>query len=98
MSVRKAVKKSVSGIIKRELAPMSIVNINMREDENGHDGEPIYRIEVIFNGEGPHPERVSKMLVCVWRHLWDIDDKRFPDITFLTTEDAKDYYEPVALD
>ena len=98
MSVRKAVKKSVTGIVKRELAPTALVGINMRVDENGYDGEPLYYIDVIFDGERPRPDQVGSMLVGVWRHLWDIDDKRFPIFTFLTTEDAKDYYEPVSFD
>ena len=98
MSDLTKVKKSVTGIVKQELSPTHIVKINMREDESGYDGEPLYRIDVIFDGDRPEPEKVSGMLLRVMDYLWDMKDERFPMITFLTPEDAKDYYEPVAFD
>ncbi|MCY4047630.1 MAG: hypothetical protein OXF42_05965 [Candidatus Dadabacteria bacterium] len=96
--VEKSVEKFVNKVVKKELAPTSIVKINMREDESGYDGKPLYRIDIIFDGNRPHPEQVSNMLISVGDYLWDIDDERFPLFTFLTPEDAKDYYDPVKLD
>ena len=98
MSHLAKVRKSVSDIVKVELAPTPIVKINIYEDESGYDGEPLYRIDIVFDGERPGAEQVSSLLLRVTDYLWDIDDERFPLITFLTPEDAKDYYDPVKLD
>ena len=92
------IRKHVNDTVKKELAPTSVVKIKMKEDESGYDGSPLYRIDVIFKGERPRPEKVSSLLLNVRKYLWEIDDNRFPLFTYLTPEDAKDYYEPVAFD
>ena len=98
MSNLAKVEKPVKAIVKRELASTTVIKINMYEDESGYDGEPLYRIDIICDGDSPKPEHASNMLVCVREYLWDLGDLRWPMFTFLTPEDAVDYYAPVQLD
>lgn len=83
MSNFEKVKKSVPGIIKRALKPTRVSKVNIREDDSGYDGEPLYRIDVIFEGDRPKPENVGKMSLRLQDYLWDIDDERSPVVSFV---------------
>ena len=83
MSNFEKVKKSVPGIIKRALKPCRVSKVNIREDESGYDGEPLYRIDIVFEGGRPKPDNVSKMFIRVQDYLWDINDERSPLYSFV---------------
>ena len=78
-----AVKEAVTAIVKRELAPIAVVEVNMREDISVCDGDPIYRIDIVFDGARPSGEQASSTLLKLREYLWDMDDERFPLITFI---------------
>ncbi|MCY4042729.1 MAG: ankyrin repeat domain-containing protein [Candidatus Dadabacteria bacterium] len=75
---------SVSAIVKEELKSTRVSKVNIREDESSYDSEPLYRIEIIFEGKRLNPDNVNKMLLRVRDCLLDIDDERFPLITFVS--------------
>ena len=87
-----AVKRHLTGIIKRELAPARVVKVNMREGENLFDGRPIFQVDIIFDAERLDPEKLGGMMLAVQDHLWDINHEREPEYKLLPVEEAEDYY------
>ena len=99
MSNLAKVEKPVKAIVKRGLASTTVIKINMYEEESSYDGEQHYCIDIIFDSERPpRPEDVGNTLLAVRKYLWSLGDLRWPMLTFLTPEDAVDYYDPVQLD
>ena len=98
MSGIETVRDSVSDIVRNELASTSVVGVDMREDVSGYDGEPLYRVAVVFEGKRPRPKQVGSMLLHVRKYLWNAGDERFPIFTFLTPKDAEEYYGSRASD
>ena len=86
----------VKQVVETRLAPARVLNLSVREDVDS-DGDPIFRIVVVFEAEGDRldPDRV----VGLTRHLrnrldelgsdlGELVPERFPMFTFMTAEEA----------
>ena len=88
------VKRWVTRTAKKELVPIRVVKVNMREGETSIDREPAYRIDIVFEGDRLDPRKVSNMLLAIKAHFWDIKEARVPMYGFLKPEDEESYYAP----
>ena len=95
MSDFETVRKDLTEIVKRELSQTSVVKVNIKEDEDFYNGDPLYRIDIIFGGRLPEPDEINGLLRSTKNHLWDANDGHAPHFTFLTRKDAEDYYDRV---
>ena len=90
----------VKQVVQKQLAPAKIVDLTVEKDEDA-DGDPILRIEVVFEAEGDRldPEKV----LGLGRHLHErlhqpsrttqalhSSADRFPIFSFMTSEEAAD--------
>ena len=89
------IKKHVAEIARRELTTAKVAKINMYEGESSIDGAPLLHIDVIFEGERPASAECGNLMLLVHQYFWSIENELDPLFTFLTTEDALDYYDPV---
>ena len=94
MSNFQAVKRFVTKTAKKELAPTRVVKINMREGVTSSDGEPAYRIDIIFDGERIDAERLGNMSRAIKAHFWAIKEEHTPVYSFLRPEDEEWFYAP----
>ena len=88
------VKKFVTDTVKKELAPTRIVKVNMREGINSSDGEPSYRIDIVFDGDKIDARKFGNVLLAVDAHFWEIKEEHVPVYSFLKPEDEEWYYAP----
>lgn len=92
MSHFNEVQQYVTRTVKKELAPTRIVKVNMREGRSGLDGEPMYEIDIIFEGEKIDARKFGNLMLTVREHLWNAGDKHFPYFNFLGPEDEARFY------
>ena len=64
----------------------------MEEGERSTDGGPLYRIDIIFDGDRPDGKRFGNLIFAVNEHFRKIRDEHLPRFKLLTPEDAADYY------
>ena len=88
------IKKFVADAVKRELPSTKIAKVNMYEGESGIDGAPIFHIDLVFDDERLVAEEYVNLNVLVHQYFWQHYAECTPLFTFLTTEDALDYYDP----
>lgn len=88
------IKKYVADAVRRELSSTRVVKVNMYMSESDIDGAPLFRIDVIFEGNRPVTEEFMSLSLCVHDYFRGMDNDVHPLFTFLTTEDALDYYDP----
>ena len=86
------IKEFVTKTVKRELAPARIVGVNTREDVCFYDGELLYRIDVVIDGDNPEPRKSLNLINLVHEYFWDNGDERCPLFTFLGSHEVDDYY------
>ena len=89
------IKKHVAEFVRRELPSTKVVKVNMYESESSIDGAPLLHIDVIFEGERPASDECGNLMLRTHDYFRGIKNEIDPLFTFLTTEDALDYYDPV---
>ena len=88
----KAVQRYVTNAVKQVFAPTRVVKINMREGKASSDGRPIYRIDIIYDGNLPEPSKFTDMVMAMRQHFWEIEEERDPYFSFLTPADEEWFY------
>ncbi len=77
--------------IQEQLAPAKIVEVISEEAED-HDGDPILRIEVIFQAENNYldPKKILGLPRCLHQPLHkEYNSQRYPVFSFMTPEEAE---------
>ncbi len=91
-----SIDEIVKHVVVTQLAPARVVDLSVTEDVD-FDGDPIFRIVVVFEAEGNRldPERVVGLarhlrnrLGELGNELGELDSERFPIFSFMTVEEA----------
>ena len=81
MPLEDQVSEAIRKVVTQQLAPTKIVDVKVSEDTD-HDGDPILRIVVVFDGDRLEPQKV----VGLTRHLREpfqkLQEHRFPMFSF----------------
>ena len=88
----KKIYKIVNRVVREQLAPAQIVGLTVKEAEDA-DGDPILRIEVVFEAAGgrPDPKKVLGLIRHLRKPLADEGgSERFPVFSFMTADEASD--------
>jgi hypothetical protein len=75
--------------LKRHLPKLDAVAVNVREAEDFLDGDPVWRVAVVYDprkGE-PDPRGVGALAGDVYGKLWDAGDRRFPVYRYISKTD-----------
>ena len=81
----------VRPVVEQQLAPAQIIGLTVEEDEDA-DGDPVLRIEVIFEAENDRldPKQVLGLIRHVRKPLIEMGSDRFPIFTYMTSQEAAD--------
>ena len=81
----------VKRVVQEQLAPAQIIGLTVEEAEDA-DGDPILRIEVIFEVAENRldPEKVLGLIRHVRKPLTELGADRFPVFSFMTADEAAD--------
>ena len=85
----KNIEEIVRKVVVEQLAPAQVINLSVMEDVDA-DGDPIFRIAVVFNAEKDRldPDRVVGLTRHLRNHLDELAPERFPIFSFMTVEEA----------
>ena len=84
------IEKNLKPKLTKLLDNLDLVSVLVEEDRD-HDGDQILRIRVTFtaNDEKPDPLKVKGLIRHIGTALADLDDDRFPIVSFNTTDDVE---------
>ena len=82
------IRDAIRHVIEERLAPTQIVDVEIEEDVD-HDGDEIVRVRIVFEDQNGRPkaESVVGLTGLVRKPLLDIENDRFPILTFMTSEE-----------
>lgn len=82
------IRDAIRNVIEERLAPTDIVDVEIEEDVD-HDGDEIVRVRIVFAAQSGRPkaESVVGLTGLVRKPLLDIENDRFPILTFMTSEE-----------
>lgn len=84
------IKKSIAQVFEARFAPAKVIDVSLVDDVD-HDGDPILRIQVVF--DAPHdrlePSRVRSFLRHLREPLQDQIGDRFPVMRYVTKQEAE---------
>ena len=91
--INQDIKEYLIETIKKELAPMHIVKINMREWVVGPEDDPTYEVDIVFDGEVPEVRKFTNLQLAVDEHFWDIKEEHRVIFSILRPEDEEWIYD-----
>jgi hypothetical protein len=82
--------EAISAVIHDNLKSAPIISVKVEPGENA-DGESILRVRVVYGGKrGLDPDETVSMIRHVRRRLFEMDEERFPHISYISEKDARD--------
>ena len=83
--------KAVRKVVQKQLAPAKIVGLT-EEEANDHEGDPILRIEVVFDAPGDllDPNKVLGLGRHLRKRLHELGTDRFPIVSYMTPDEVSD--------
>ena len=85
------VQQHINKIARKELAPIEVVRIHMREGLTSFDEEPAYHIDIIYDGDRPGG-KIGYLNLAIQEHLWKVKDLHFPVVRYIRVENEGKYH------
>ena len=85
------VAEVIESVVREHFADAEIPSVTV-EPDTGSNGDPLLRVTIVFDGPDAKTTLRTERMISLVRHirpkLWDLNDDRFPLVSFVSKLDA----------